>query len=119
MAILFGAMTLFAGSRVLAGTNPGYGVYLPLLIYNTVMGGFYIAVGVSAWRSLALGKRGAALLFLLNLIVLVAIGVSYTAGGSVASESLGAMALRTGVWLMIFVGLWWLARKHAVADHQI
>lgn len=112
-AVLFGAMTIFAGLRVLAGTNPGYVVFLPLLIYNTVMGFVYVWVGTISWRSLNLGKNGAFAIFVLNFIVLAAIGIAYTSGGEVAIDSLRAMTLRTVVWLAIFSGLWWLSRKNA------
>lgn len=97
--MLFGAITIFAGGRVLAGTNPGYIVFLPLLIYNTLMGFAYVGVGTAAWRNL-------------NLIVLAAIGIAYAAGEAVAKDGLGAMTLRMVVWLVVFSGLWWLGRRN-------
>lgn len=115
LAVLFGAMTIFAGSRVLAGTNPGYAVFLPLLIFNTVMGFVYVGVGAISWRNLKLGRNGAFAIFVLNLIVLAAIGIAYTPGGEVAIESLRAMTLRTVVWLVIFSSLWWLNRRNTNA----
>ncbi len=111
LAIVFGAITIFAGSRVLTGANPGYVVFMPLLVYNTVMGFVYVGVGAISWRNLNLGRNGAFAILLLNLIVLGAIGVVYASGGEVAIDSLRAMILRTGVWLVIFCGLWWLRRK--------
>lgn len=112
VAVLFGVTTIFAGSRVLTGTDPGYVVFLPLLIYNTAMGFVYLGVGAIAWRSLNPGKNGAGAIFLLNLIVLAAISVVYTSGGAVAIDSLRAMTLRTVVWFVIFIGLWWLSRRN-------
>ncbi|RCV86225.1 hypothetical protein [Billgrantia montanilacus] len=111
LAILFGAVTILAGFRVLAGADPGYVVSPPLLIYNTVMGFTYVGVGAIAWRSLDFGKYGASVIFLLNLIVLAALFIAYVAGSAVAVESLLAMMLRTVVWFVIFVGLWWLSRR--------
>lgn len=111
IAIVFGVLTIFVGSRVLSGWDPGYVVFLPLLIYNTVMGFAYFAVGVIAWRGLDPGRKGAGVIFLLNLLVLVAIAVFYASGGAVAIDSLRAMTLRTVVWLVIFLGLWWLSRR--------
>ncbi|MFO7560767.1 MAG: hypothetical protein R6X10_18220 [Desulfobacterales bacterium] len=119
LAVLFGAMTIFAGFRVLAGTNPGYVVFLPLLMYNTVMGFVYVGVGAIAWRSLNLGKIGARAIFVLNLIVLAAISVVYTSEGAVAIDSLRAMTLRTVVWLAIFSGLWWLSRRNLDTAHHV
>jgi len=44
-AVIFGLATVTAGGRVLLGySEPGYVVYQPLLIYNTLMGFVYVAV---------------------------------------------------------------------------
>ncbi len=113
IAALFGALTVFAGSRVLTGSDPGYIVFLPLLVYNTVMGFIYIGVGIVAWRNVYSGRNGAAAVFLLNLLVLATIWLLYNSGGAVAIDSLRAMTLRTAVWLLLFVGLFWLSRRTA------
>ncbi len=112
LVVLFGAITIFAGGRVLAGSNPGYVVFLPLLVYNTLMGFAYVGVGIVAWRNLNFGRNGAFVIFVLNLIVLAAIGIAHAAGEAVAKDSMGAMTLRTVVWLVIFSGLWWLGRRN-------
>jgi hypothetical protein len=112
-AALFGVVTIFAGARVLGGEDPGYVVFRPLLLYNTAMGVAYVAAGVIAWRSLAAGRRAAAGIFLLNLLVLGAIAYLYTAGHAIAAESLGAMTFRTAVWLLLFLGLAWAGRGNA------
>ena len=119
MAVLFGVITIFAGSRALTGTDLGYVVFLPLLIYNTAMGFVYVGVGTIAWRSLNPGKNGAGAIFLLNLTVLAAISVVYTSGGAVAIDSLRAMTLRTVVWFVIFIGLWWLSRRNLGTERQV
>ena len=109
--VLFGLMTIFAGTRVLTGTDPGYIVFLPLLVYNTAMGVAYIGAGVLALYSLDRGRNAAAVIFILNLLVLAAIYILYSSGGAVAVDSLRAMTLRTAVWLMLFIGLGWLSGK--------
>jgi len=110
-AALFGAVTIFAGTRVLTGSDPGYVVFLPLLIYNTAMGFVYVGVGAMAWRNLIHGRNGAAAIFLLNLLVLAAIWILYTSGGAVAIDSLRAIIFRTVVWFLLFIGLRWLSRR--------
>ncbi len=45
VAVLFGVATLFAGGRVLLGSDPGYEVFRPLLTHNTAMGVAYLV-----WR---------------------------------------------------------------------
>lgn len=111
-AVLFGVVTILAGARVLLGSDPGYVVYLPLLRFNTIMGAAYIAVGVIAWRSLRLGVYGAATICVLNMVALGAISNLYAPNGSIASTSVQAMALRTVVWLALFLALAWSSRRN-------
>lgn len=113
LTALFGLLTIFAGTRVLAGADPGYVVFRPLLIYNTVMGFVYVLAGCAIWRGLRPGLYAAAAVSLLNLLVLVAVVWLYTAGQGVAVDSVRAMTLRTGVWLALLLGLLWLGRRRA------
>lgn len=113
IAVLFGVLTLFAGGRVLLGTDPGYVVFLPLLIYNTAMGVAYIGAGALLFRTPSRGRTAAGAIFLLNLLVLVAIGLIYRSGGGVAVDSLRAMSLRTVVWLGLFSAALWFAPRGA------
>ena len=115
VAALFGVATLFAGGRVLLGSDPGYEVFRPLLIYNTTMGVMYLAAGVTIWRGLNSGRYAAGAIFLLNLLVLVGIIVVYLSGGPVAVDSLRAMTLRTVVWLVLFLAASWLVRSRTTA----
>jgi len=104
VAVVFGLLTIFAGTRVLLGSDPGYVVFRPLLIYNTLMGIVYVAAGFIAWRNLKQGMYAAASIFVLNLVVLAIIYYLHTTGSTVAVDSLRAMSLRTGVWLVLFSG---------------
>lgn len=112
VAILFGFVTIFAGVRVLTGTNPGYIVFRPLLIYNTAMGLAYVAAGILAWRSVDEGKYAAGSIFVLNFFVLGAIGYLYATANAVAIDSLRAMLLRSLVWLVLFLGLAWMSYRN-------
>lgn len=116
VAALFGLVTIIAGGRVLSGGDPGYVVFLPLLVYNTAMGVAYVAAGAMAWRSAERGKYAAATIFILNLLVLGAIGYLYMTGGSVAMDSVRAMVLRTVVWLVLFLGLAWVSHRNQLPD---
>jgi hypothetical protein len=115
VAVVFGLATLFAGGTVLLGRDPGYVVFRPLLIYNTAMGLAYIGAGAAIWASLRRGRCAAGAIFLLNLLVLIGIGLSYRGGGAVAVESLRAMTLRTVVWLALFLAARWLVRRGDIA----
>ncbi len=104
-AIAFGIATIKAGVHVLAGFDPGYVVFRPLLIFNTAMGAVYAAAGILIWRSIERGKHAAAIIFVLNFLVLGTIGCLHALGSAVAIESFGAMSLRTVVWLVLFLVL--------------
>ena len=118
IALLFGLLTLFAGTRVLLGYSPGYKVFQPLLIFNTSMGFVYIVAGVIAWRSLVQGKRMAAVVVLLNLLVLGFIGYLYVFTHAIAVESLAAMVFRSLLWLVLFLGLMFASKKPGDRDRQ-
>ncbi len=118
VAVLFGLVTIFAGTRVLAGSDPGYIVFFPLLIYNAAMGVVYIAAGVTVWRNLNRGKYAAASIFVLNFLVLGIIGYLYMTETSVAVESVRAMMFRTALWFMVYLGLAWVCRMKSLPGEQ-
>jgi hypothetical protein len=115
IAGLFGIATLVAGGRVLLGSDPGYLVFRPLLVYNTAMGIAYLATGLILWRSSNAGRYASGAIFGLNLLVLFSILVNYRTGGPVAVDSVRAMTLRTIVWLVLFLAASWLARSRPAA----
>ncbi|MEO6975930.1 MAG: hypothetical protein ABI144_08665 [Gallionella sp.] len=117
-AALFGLATMIAGGRVLAGSDPGYIVFRPLLLYNTAMGLAYVVAGVIAWRSVDRGKYAAATIFVLNFLVLGAIGYLYATGSAVAIDSVRAMILRSVVWLVLFLVLAWLGHRNRLPDFE-
>lgn len=112
VAVLFGLVTIFVGTRVLLGSDPGYIVYRPLLIYNAAMGIMYVLTGIIALRNVKHAMYAAAVIFTLNFFVLIAIYYLYTEGSSIAIDSLRAMTLRTVVWLVLFTGFWWLNNRN-------
>jgi len=117
-AALFGLVTIIVGGRVLAGSDPGYIVFRPLLIYNTAMGIAYVAAGIIAWRSFDRGKYAAATIFVLNSLVLAAVSFLYTSGSAVAIDSLRAMTFRTVVWFVLFLGLAWMSHRNHRSDFK-
>lgn len=106
LAALFGLATVAAGSRVLGGADPGYEVFRPLLIFNTLMGAVYLAAALVIWRDPRRGRRWAGAIALVNLAVLLAIGALRLAGAAIAVNSLAAMAFRTFAWSAAAVILW-------------
>ncbi|MEW5916209.1 MAG: hypothetical protein AB1762_07380 [Gemmatimonadota bacterium] len=110
-AALFGLLTLFAGGRVLLGLGEvGYVVVRPVLVFNTVMGAVYITVALLAVRDLAIGRRAALVVVLLNAAVLTAVLFLRFGGSNVATETLGAMVFRTILWTTIALMLYRASR---------
>lgn len=104
IAVIFGVMTLFVGGQTLLGfSDPGYTVFLPLLIFNFLMGFIYAAAGLLIWKSHPQALKAARTIFLLNFFVFLMIGLLYISSDRVAMESVIAMIFRTGVWLVIFM----------------
>ena len=111
IAYIFGAVTIAAGSRVLLGADPGYAVYRPLLLFNTLMGAIYVAAGVIIWFTIDHGRWAAAAVFGINSVALVVVATLHSTGETVAPESLQAMSFRVAVWLVLALGLFWTARR--------
>lgn len=105
VAVLFGFVTIVAGSGVLIGINPGYKVFTPLLVFNTVMGFLYVLAGLLALKNILLASRIALLIVTLNVCVLAVIVYLFSAGHSVALQSVGAMGFRSLLWLALFIAL--------------
>jgi len=105
IGIIFGLVTIISGGSVLLGSNPGYVVFFPLVVFNTVMGFAYVVSGGIAWRNPVRGKTMAGFIFLLNVGVLIAITYLYFGGSAIAHQSLGAMSFRSIVWFIIYLGL--------------
>lgn len=110
IAILFGLASLAAGGSVLAGRDPGYLVYRPLLVFNTIMGLFYVGGGVLAWRGAPAARTVAAGIVGGNALVLAYIVFLYRSGGGAAIDSVRAMVLRTSVWVVLLLLLLWAGR---------
>lgn len=115
IAAAFGVLTLFVGTRVPRGADPGYVVFRPLLVYNVVMGAVYVLAGVLIRHGAALGKWLAGGIAGLNALVLAGIVWLQASGGAVAVESVRAMAFRTGVWVLLFGSVVWLGRRRSAA----
>ncbi len=125
VAILFGLVTIWVGSSVFMGVNPGYFVYQPLLIFNTLMGGLYLLTGGIALFSVKKSVQLAAITFALNLIALATVFYLFKESNEIAAqglepenkiaiESLAAMTFRTLVWLILLIGFGWVNSKQTL-----
>lgn len=102
IGIVFGALTLVMGGRVLLGDPAALadaGDYVPFVLWFTFLAGFvYIAAGVG----LALGRRWGAQLALglavATLLVFAALGVHIVRGGAFETRTVVAMTVRSALW---------------------
>ncbi len=105
VAVLFGLLTIKSGGAVLFIDGPdrvAAGSYVPFVLwFNFVAGFFYIVAGAGVF----LQKRWAAQLAIgimsLTLIVFVLLGLHVFNDGSYETRTVGAMTLRSVVWIVV------------------
>lgn len=105
IAGVFGLMTLKSGGEVLFIDGAGRaaaGDYVPFVLWFNFLAGFaYVATAVAVfmWRPGA--ARLALLIAVLTLLVFAAFGVHILNDGAYETRTVGAMALRSTVWVVI------------------
>ena len=100
LAFIVGMMAIFAGGRVLLGTDPGYYVIDWLPVYNFVLG--VLTVGVAAvliWKNSRYAWPTAVAILSAHVLVMLSLLTAYR--DVVARDSLVAMTVRIVVWLII------------------
>ncbi len=85
--------------------EPGYIIFVPLLIYNTIMGFFYTATGILIWQQHPKALQASKFIFLFNLLFLITLTLLYWTNFEVAFDSIKAMSLRTLIWGIIYFSL--------------
>ena len=110
LAFIIGAMSVFAGGRVLLGQDPGYYVIDWLPIYNFVMGALaMLVVAPLIWRGSRWALLAALATFAAHSLVMVVLRSAYS--DVVAPDSLRAMTVRMVAWLLILALLLVQARR--------
>ena len=104
-AVLFGLLTLKEGGTVLFGDDAARsaaGAYVPFVLWFNFVAGFaYVAAGIALWRRLGWAAWLALCIGLVTALVFAAFGIHVLTGGAYEMRTVGAMALRTVVWLGI------------------
>lgn len=104
-AIVFGALTVYSGGAVLFGdgaAREAAGNYIPFVLWFNFLSGFaYIVAGIGLllWREFAV--RLSMLIFVATALTFGAFGLHILFDGSFEWRTVGAMVLRSGVWLAI------------------
>lgn len=109
VALIFGALTILSGGRALFGgadAQAAVGAAVPFVLWFNFLAGFaYVAAGVglflmrpwALWLSIAILAATA--------LVFLAFGVHVFQEGAYEMRTVGAMILRTGVWLAIVIAV--------------
>lgn len=118
VAILFGALTLYSGGSTLfidGKARAAAGNYVSfVLLFNFLIGFAYIGAGVWLYRWKKCGIRLSVAIAGATLLVFALFGILIMNGGAYEQRTVGAMILRSGVWVVIagYVNYAW--RKRAV-----
>jgi len=100
-AAIFGLLTIISGGRALFG-GVDMGAVVPFVLWFNFVAGFaYVLAGIGLWR----GARWAPMLSLAIAAATAAVFAAFlwhvASGGAWEARTMGAMVLRTGVWIAI------------------
>jgi hypothetical protein len=103
VAVLFGVATVVSGGRVLFGDGAAQaGNFVPFVLWFNFLAGFvYVAAGIGLWLRRRWAPILALVLALLTALVFAAFGAHILGGGAFEARTVGAMTLRTVVWVSI------------------
>ncbi len=105
IAVLFGILTLKSGGAVLFIDGPAReaaGDYIPFVLWFNFVAGFayFVAgIGLFLWRAWAVYLS--LLIGVATLLVFAIFGLHITVGGEYEARMVGAMTLRSAIWLVI------------------
>ncbi len=104
LAVLFGVVTIGVGGRTLFGPPNGEPGIVPFVLWFNFLAGFaYVAAGAGLFLSKRWAARLAAVIAAATVLVFVAFGIHVLSGGDFAGRTVGAMTLRSFVWIAIAV----------------
>ena len=116
LAVIIGGMAIFAGGQVVAGNPVDYYVIDWLPIYNLTVGlitVFFTAVVI--WKGSKIALPAAIATLTSHTAVMVIIQTAYR--DVVAPDSIRAMTIRIGAWLIILTLMIAQARKDKLASN--
>ncbi len=110
-ALAFGLLTIYSGGQVIFGgaaAREAAGNYLPFVVWFNFIAGFaYVAASIGVLTAQRWAPRLALIIAAATIVVFLAFGALALLGLPFEMRTVGAMTLRTAVW----VGIAWLARR--------
>ena len=102
-AVVFGALTLYSGGGVIFADGPARaaaGEYVGFVVwFNFLAGFFYILAGIGLYLKCKWAAPLSALIAIATLAVFGAFGIHIMLGGTYEWRTVGAMVLRSVVWI--------------------
>ncbi len=110
VAVLFGLLTLISGGKALFGgpeARAAVGNAVPFVLWFNFLAGFvYVLAGAGLFVLRPWAATLAAAIAGATLLVFVAFGIHVWLGGAYEMRTVGAMTLRSAVWLAITAIAW-------------
>ncbi len=101
VAALFGLLTVFSGGMALTG-NKEVGNAVPFVLWFNFFAGFaYLAAAYGLAKRLDWGLKLSIWIAIATALVFAAFGVVVMQGTPYETRTVGAMVIRTGVWVVI------------------
>jgi len=105
IAVVFGLLTIKSGGSVLlidGEARRAAGNYVNFVVwFNFIAGFFYVATGVGIWLEKIWAPAAAISIAALTLLVFTIFGIHVVYGGAYEQRTVGAMTLRSVVWILI------------------
>ena len=119
IAVVFGLVTIKAGGMVLFTEGEAHqaaGDYVPFVLWFNFLAGFaYITAGIGLWLQRSWAALLAMLIVVFTVLVFIALGVHIYAGGAYEMKTVGAMSIRSIIWMGIAL-VTYLIRRHRSAS---
>ena len=116
VAIVFGLVTIKAGGMVLFTVGEAHqaaGNYVPFVLWFNFLAGFaYITVGIGLWLQRSWAALFAIVIAVFTLLVFIALGVHIYSGGAFEMRTIGAMSMRSIIWMSIALIAYMIGRHH-------
>ena len=110
VALLFGLLTIFSGGRALFGTEAArnaVGAAVPFVLWFNFCAGFaYVVAGIGLFMRSSWAFWFSATIAAATVAVFLSFGIHVFSGGAYEWRTVGAMVLRSGVWIAIAIFAW-------------
>ena len=116
IALIFGLVTIKSGGMVLFTEGEAHqaaGDYVPFVLWFNFLAGFaYLAVGIGLWMQRSWAALSAIVIAVFTLLVFIALGAHIYVGGSYEMRTVGAMSMRSIIWMGIALVAYMNGRPH-------